>query len=409
VRVIAPCSWKGSKLSHIVQLAETRKAALAAAQHILDKAGDDPLTAEQRQAYEAQIAIADDAEEDIINARRRQVFEEARSKNPSLVSGGWDPNARRSPEGEGAARNFLPSFAEYRALSEGTSSAGGYLVPVETANEAFFYLAAQSVVLKSGVRQIEMAEQTVNVPRVSAGATVAMFNEAATITEGDPTFAQAQLIARKAGAFILVSNEVLEDSNPSVRTVVSQDLVQQLARFLDKQFLAGNGTAPNLKGIRNFAGVTSTPIATNGSAVTSLDVFATALGSAQSANNDAADLVWYMHPNVFSEVRKAKDSQNRYLVAPDPTLGTNYSLFGVPVYLSSQLPTNETQGTSGAVCSSALLVNKTQIIVGRRREIQVQYSTDFAFQNDQTAVKATARFDIQLLDPAGIQIITGII
>lgn len=63
----------------------------------------------------------------------------------------------------------------------------------------------------------------------------------------------------------------------------------------------------------------------------------------------------------------------------------NQSLFGVPVYVSSQISTTETVGSSGAVCSWIAVVDMSQIVIGRRSQVRISYATERWFEFDQTA------------------------
>jgi HK97 family phage major capsid protein len=300
----------------------------------------------------------------------------------------------------------LPTIGEYRALSVSSPSAGGYLVPIGQANQVFDLLRANSVVLGSGVRVLPMDSQTLNVPRIATATAVAMVAEGANIAPTDAVFAQTVLSAKKAAAFTLVSNESLEDSNPAIRQVVTEDHLKAVALFLDNQFLAGSGTGQNLKGIRNMTGISTTSMGTNGASLT-LDALADAAGRLEGNNGNLATAVWFMSGRSWASIRKVKDSQQRYQIAPDPTQAGQYTLFGIPVKISNQISNTETVGTS-TDCSWISLVDTTQVVIGQRRDVTVTYDTSYAFNADQTAIRTTSRVDIGLLDPKGVELVTGV-
>ncbi|WP_267594345.1 phage major capsid protein [Carbonactinospora thermoautotrophica] len=303
-------------------------------------------------------------------------------------------------------RFILPSFTEYRALSESSPGAGGVLVPAGQAGTYFDMLRANSVVLAAGPRVLPMDSNTLNVPRVSTSTAVAMVAEGANIAPSDLTLASVELKAKKAAALTLVNNELLADSNPAARDVVSEDHIKSVAAFLDAQFLAGAGTGENMRGIRNFQDVTVTPLGTNGGSLT-LDALADAVGRLEGNNGNLNRAAWFMSGRSWASIRKAKDSQQRYQVSPDPTNDGPRRLFGIPVYVSNQISNAETVGTSND-CSWIALVDLDQVVIGRRQEITVRYSEDYAFNADQTAIRTVSRWDIAPLDPKGVELITGV-
>jgi HK97 family phage major capsid protein len=197
------------------------------------------------------------------------------------------------------------------------------------------------------------------------------------------------------------------DSSPSVREVLARDHLLQLALLLDKQFLEGSGTAPNMRGIRNLTGVSTTSLGANGATPT-LDNFADAVQRIQVANAGAR-LGWIMHSRTLGTVRKIKDGQSRYQLAPDPSQDAPQRLFGIPIHVSNQISITETQGTSSDA-SWVALVDFSQVAIAEWQTISLQYSSDFKFDADQLAVRTTARYDIQPLQAsaAGVELITGV-
>ncbi|MFN3466826.1 MAG: phage major capsid protein, partial [Candidatus Brocadiales bacterium] len=113
-------------------------------------------------------------------------------------------SASASPEGFSLGRFFKAlstkdwtwARIEKKALGEATGPAGGYLVPEEHVSEVKDRITAQSVVRRAGATVYPMATDTLNIPRVSGGATAYWLGENAQIPAADPTFAQVQLVAK---------------------------------------------------------------------------------------------------------------------------------------------------------------------------------------------------------------------
>jgi HK97 family phage major capsid protein len=113
-----------------------------------------------------------------------------------------------------------------------------------------------------------------------------MLAENTAITPSDPTLTPAvALLPRKATLFNLVSNEALNDSTPQLQAVLATEFTRTMASLLDVQYLTGNGTLPNLRGLQNFTGSTVVANGANGlqlSVQTNLDFMAGPLGQLAS-------------------------------------------------------------------------------------------------------------------------------
>jgi HK97 family phage major capsid protein len=76
------------------------------------------------------------------------------------------------------------------------------------------------------------------------------------------------------------------------------------------------------------------------------------------------------------------------------------------VHLNS-IPVNQTVGTS-TDCSSLILADMSQVVVGVSRDVELMVSTEFAFDKDQVALRVTARYDIGLPNPAAVVVTAGV-
>lgn len=310
---------------------------------------------------------------------------------------------------------WLPSWRKYRELEQrAIGSSSDVFVAQEQATIWFDRLRNASVFLQAKPIIIPVADTQLNVPRVVGSATAQMLAENTAITPSDPTLTPAvSLVPRKATLFNLVSNEALNDSTPSLQEVLATEFQRTMGTLLDTQYLTGNGSAPNLRGAQNFTGQTTVANGANGtqlSTQTNLDLFAGPVGQLQSLNADMSRAAWFIHPLLWSFVRKIKDSQGRYQlqpwgVAPERDIAT--TLFGIPVYISANMPSAQTVGTS-TDCSTVILADMSQIVVGMRQDLQIQMSQDYAFNADQTAIRLIARTDVQPINAAATVVITGL-
>ena len=320
-------------------------------------------------------------------------------------------DAQRDPASSRSRDNiWLPSrsqFAELKSRAIDNGDAG----PLLTAQQSTDFadrLRARSVVMASGVRVVDIADghATMRIPKVATSTTISMVAEGAAIPQNDATFASVVLEPTKLAALLLASNESLSDTAPALREILAADLTREVATKLDGQFLIGDGTGSNMTGLTAMSGTTSQSLGANGATPT-FDDFADALATLEAANVAREDIVAYMAPRTFSTFRKIKDADGRYLTNTVPTADAPASLFGVPVYATTNVPVDQTQGTNDDA-STILLLDRSQVVIGRRKQVEISYSEHFAFDADQTAIRLVARYDIQAINAAAIVKIIGV-
>ena len=302
------------------------------------------------------------------------------------------------PMFETEARTWLPGLHEYRELRAEQRAIGttGAFIPVAYANTFQDQLRKRTAVLAAGPQILPVTSAgSLKVPAITASVTVAGIAEAGTISASDPTLTTTTLDPKKFAAMTLVNREAIEDSAPELRQVIANALIGDLAVELDKQLATGDGSGQNLTGLRNISGsTTGASTGANGGALT-FAFLADTLGAYDATNADPDRAAWIMHARTWASVRKLVDSQARPIVSIDPTLGVRATLWGKPVYISNSLSITETVGSS-TDCSTILLADMSQVLVGVAREVELVISEDFAFNTDQIAVRATARYDIAM-------------
>jgi HK97 family phage major capsid protein len=322
----------------------------------------------------------------------------------AFTGGGFSGGAH----GEHRAFTF-PSMREYRDLETraqrtGSDPAGGYLVQEEVG--AFHdRMRASNVILAAGPRIVDMTSDAMVLPGLSGSTTVYTPGEAGSITESDATFQQVRLTARKYIARTVASSEWLSDANPAAREIIADDHARQLANRLDLDMLEGNATM--ILGLRRKAGVTATELGAGNGLAPTLDDLGAALYRLEADNADMTRVAIFMHPRTWQTFAKLKDLQNRYLIQPDPTSEARRSLFGRPVFVSSQIAITETVGSSSD-CSYIIAADMSRVVVGRRLDLTVLYDPFSKSSTDQVVIQSTVRYDMNVLHTGACEVITGV-
>ena len=361
------------------------------------------LTGGEIARFEATSAQLEDLDNEIGTltdiSERSSVMGESRSR---LGLGGGDSDTE-------SRSRWLPTLREYRELSEGRaiSTSGNPFIPVGQAATWYDHLRARSVVLSANPNILTMDEGTLRVPKLATSVSVSAVGEAVAIPESTPTFADVTLEAVKVAAFTLASSESLDDSRPALLQVVQQDMIKQTATFLDQQFLTGSGSGANMRGLLATPGITEIQVSGVNGGNAGFDDLADALGALEGAGGDTSRAVWFLSPRTYASLRKIKDSSGRYLLNYSPDGTTPATIFGIPVSTTSNLPINGTYGTSSDA-SNVILADMSQVVIGRRKDVEVAVSTDFAFKNDQVAIRVIGRFDIGVINPEAVVVLKGV-
>ncbi len=375
---------------------EAVKAARAEFEQALAARAEQQTTAEPARAVQVQVAVK--------RARPWLIEDEA------AVTRGIRALADRA-----ARVVYLPLTkgefeARFKALAEGTDTAGGYLVPVEQSRMLIELLTARSVVRRAGATVLPMASDTLEIPTQTGGATAYWTAENAAITASQQTFGRVTLVAKKLAALTQMSRELVEDSDPAVEAIVREDLARVLALAEDLAYLRGDGTGGQPTGILNITGVTVTQLGTGNGATPTFDDLADAVYRLDAADAPMDRRAWVVHPRTVNTLRKIKDANGEYIWSNPAAPGDPPTVWGYPVLTTTQIPINLTVGTA-TNASEIYLAAWREALVGQRRAIELRASdvAGTAFQNDQVWVRATMRVDFNVRHVESFQVLTGVL
>jgi HK97 family phage major capsid protein len=311
--------------------------------------------------------------------------------------------------------------ADIKALGEGTSAAGGYLVPPQYIQQLVLLRRATAPLLDYVTTINGVRSNLVYVPTQSTVETVAWTADNATKTSTDEVFAQISVNIFTLAGIAKVSNQLLEDSSPAVDSIVQQSLGRGLGIEMDRAIIAGTGTGQPT-GILN-AGLTTTAASAQ-TAASILDDILSAIGRLQAAYLGQPDVI-VMHPRTWAKLMTAKDTTNRYLSigttignqqmnlpgVPSPTqAGSNVMLFGIPVVIDANVPVALTVGAN---------TNRSVVIVGALKEtwalmrddirMDVSAEAGTSFESNQTWFRGECRMGFTAARlPSAIQVINDV-
>jgi HK97 family phage major capsid protein len=294
-----------------------------------------------------------------------------------------------------------------KALSVGTDSAGGHLVPSALMPTVLSALSANSSLMEAGTRLIPMddygtgdAAKTYTFGAVNALPTAAWRAEGGAIAESDPTFRAIVATPRSLAFYFRVSRELLADAL-NMDTVLAQIMGQSIAEALDRAGLIGSGTPPEPRGVRNVAGISAVTNGANGASLATTR-FANLMSATQALLNANGGLptAAIMAPRTLVGFGSLADSTGQPLQRPD-------LLRNVQMIPTAQLPVNLTVGTS-TDCTEIFVGNFARTAWVLRETFSIQRLNEPFALNGQIGFVAHVRADFVVEYPATLALVTGV-
>jgi len=201
--------------------------------------------------------------------------------------------------------------------------------------------------------------------------------------------------ARKIAVTTSINDEDLTDF-AAFASYVSSELQRLVIDQENAQILTGDGTGENLLGLLSTTGIlTRVKGAAPETGIDSLELAANDLRTGSAFTTPS---LYAMHPNTWSGLRLAKDTQGRYLLG-NPTEADTAKLWGVPVVLSTQFAA----GTVAVLDAQAA----AQLHWRQGLIIQTDFGRD-GFEKNQTSFRCEERVALAVPRPAAIVKVTGL-
>ena len=363
---------------------------------LADKALNDGFALDhfQREAFEAtkkELARKPDLAADIasplnvdLSRGEKQSYSLLRAISAS-ASGDWskaglekeisDTIAQRSGQSNGGF--YMPSDMAWgrRDLTVGTNNAGGFLVGTDHDGANFIdALRAAMVTTRLGARIMSNLQGNVAIPKLATGTSTYWVAEDGAPTEGQPVFASVSLTPKNLASFVQISRNLLVQSDPSVETVIQDDITRAIAVAIDAAALAGTGSSNQPTGILATTGIGSVSFSSAG-APTFAEIVA--IESAISADNAmGANMAFVTTPALAGTLKTTtKDSGSGRFVSEDNAI-MGYSV----------------NPTSSMTANTILLGDFSQLMIAQFGAVEV--ITDRNAQTGQLTLGLHAMVDV---------------
>jgi len=272
-------------------------------------------------------------------------------------------------------------------LSEGTTTAGGFLVPDEFKAE-ILRLAPQYGVIRANARYVPMISDVTYIPAANSDTTAHWVNESAAVHSTDPSFKQVTLTINKLGSIPKLTNELLADANVQIISYLAETIAEEFAKAEDTQAFSGSGSP--------FIGVlsnTGSPVTTQalGTTVGSLAYgdLVTATGNIYS--NAKGNAKFYFNRSVIAHIRSLVSTTGQ------PIFGIITNTIGnFPVIDTEVMPgtgdvsgTNYEYGIYGDLRKGYLFGERGSITMKLSEDATV--ASDNLFEKDMVALRVIER------------------
>lgn len=288
------------------------------------------------------------------------------------------------------------------AMSEGTASLGGALVPTPLAARVIDAARNQAVIFKAGASTVPMTASTLKMARIDGDPTAYWRGEHEAVTESGMTFAPVTFQAKALAAMCRLSVELLEDAS-NVNSIVEEALGSALALELDRVALFGSGSGAEPKGLYTTSGIQVHSMGENGAALTSYAPFVAALEKLYTANAVPGAFVY--SPRTWAALENLTDSTTgQPLMAP--------ASFGIADKLvTGQVPNNLTHGLASNA-SAVICGEWPNLMVGLRTSLTIEATRvggEDTFSKMEVLIRAYLRADVQVARASKFAVIKGII
>jgi HK97 family phage major capsid protein len=231
--------------------------------------------------------------------------------------------------------------------------------------------------------------EQLTIPTLTGYSTATIKGAGSAIADSEPTFSSIQLSAFKYSFLVPVANELIADSSLDIASIIAEQAGNAIGFGVNTGLTVGTGTVEPT-GIFT----TGASAVTGGTGVSGAPTYENLVDLLYALDGQARLLPgvgWLMNKTGLAAVRKIKDGSGAFIwSAGNIAQGQPDQLLGYPVY---ENPAAVNVGVGAFSIGVGHLPSLKARVAGG---IQVAQSSDYAFNEDVTTFRVTARVDSKL-------------
>jgi len=294
---------------------------------------------------------------------------------------------------------FITNPSKYKALGDQMNETnevdGGFTVPEEFSPSVLRLIDVHGLVSKYATK-IPMNSNRMVIPRLTAGITVYWVGEATEITKSKAQGEKVILNAKKLGALVPLTDELLEDTGIEMANLIMNLIGEAFAKEEDRVAFAGNvGGGDPFDGILYKSGVSVVTMGTGNTNFSDL-TYDNLIDLETSIKDSALDGATYiMHRKVLGIIKKLKDNDGRPIWTP-PKAGEPGEINGYPYIITDVMPST---ADSGAGKPFIAFGNLKHIILGGRKDLNFRIADHTGFAEGVQYLRGIIREAISVSIP----------
>ncbi|TJY08513.1 phage major capsid protein [Lentilactobacillus buchneri] len=286
-------------------------------------------------------------------------------------------------------RSFEDYIRSHGEMRDGVTTQGASaVIPKELITPVFQLKTSRyNLAQYATVKQVSSGSGTYPIATSQQTAVLATKDELAQMADINANmFTNVPFDVKTRAGQIALSNEVVEDSEVDIVSEVKNQL-QQLVDNTDNtqimSLLTGTSftkaTAANIDDLKKIFNVTLDP---------------------------ALSKMWLVNQSGFNYLDTLKDSDGRYLLQPNPTAPSGFTLLGAPVVMiSDKLLANNVDGTSpmiaGDLSQAVAVFRRNQVTAQWDKFDQFSQGLSIIVRNDYKVIDKTAAINVALKTTPG--------
>jgi HK97 family phage major capsid protein len=315
---------------------------------------------------------------------------------------------------------WFASRALAKDLSIGTATTGGTLLAPPTQGELIDLYRARSLFGQAGVGATEVAlpqSGSIQYPRVTGGTTIVAFSEGEASTESTPTTGLITLTAKGYTGLVELTEQFFKFASMGVADAfVRNALTLDTALKIDADII--NGTGGNyIQGIVRTSGISARTAGTTGNDGNTLNQKDIEFLIAQMRDaNVPIDSGAFIATTslLWTSLKYREDTAGNFATnAGYMTYGGGRvvdQLGGVPVFGTSQIPTNRAKG-SATNLTLALVGIGSELMIGRAGGVEMKMTDSHGsnFASGIFTLRSTTWVDAKMRHPSAFGVIDSLL